>query len=299
MSPESEQIHSLLALGLTDLEARIYVFLLSTNLATGYRIAKAINRPAANTYEAIRSLQEKGALVVAEGKKRLCSPVPQDQFLSQIKGQFENQLAQAEASLKKTQSAMDERRIFQIRNVEQVMERSKLILGEAQEVILVDAFPQVIGRLSSDIQSAAKRGVEVYVKTYEPTRIRGAKNVCDPRSSQLLSVYPGEWLRIVADGHEHLLAYLTHNCTRVSHAFFSTNCFLSLMEHFDLWTEHHMAKLGQAIDTGASQKTVSRILSEHRRSRREKLSGYRALASGLMPESGVDPAKPVRKKEEE
>jgi len=51
----------LVPFGFTNLESEIYVFLLGESPATGYRIAQAIGKPAANTYKAIESLRlEKG-----------------------------------------------------------------------------------------------------------------------------------------------------------------------------------------------------------------------------------------------
>jgi hypothetical protein len=296
MELESKQIQPLLSLGLTDLEARIYIYLLSDNPATGYQIAKAVGKPAANTYEAIRSLLEKGALVVEEGKTRVCCAVPLKQFLSQLKRQFDSHLTQAESNLQERMPIIDEKRIYQIRNVEQVLERFRHILETAREIILIDAFPQILKPLKEQIQSAADRGIEVFVKSYKPVRIRGVKTVCDPRGSSLLSVYDGDWLRVVADGHNYLLAYFTNDCRTVGQAVWSANSFISLMEHFDLWTEIHMARLGRAIEAGAGLKSIHRVFSEHRRSRRERLSGYKAFVCCFAPEPEANRESVNRKK---
>ncbi len=282
----NRHIQPLLSLGLTDLEARIYIFLLSANPATGYRIARAVGKPAANIYEAIRSLEEKGALVVDEGKKRLCSPVPLKQFLSQVRRHLENQINLAETNLEHIRRDTDDKRIYQIRSIEQVLERSRNIINTARVVTLVDAFPQILEPLISHIEASARKGVEVFVKSYKPVKIRGAKTTCDPRGSFLLSVYPGDWLRIVADGHEHLLAYLTDQCRRVSNAVWSASSFTSLMEHFDMWTEFHMARLAIAVETGSNQNVIRRILAEHRRSRRERLPGYKMLVGRFGIKAG-------------
>jgi hypothetical protein len=45
-----EPSKALMALGFTELEARIYTFLLQESPATGYRIAQAIQKPVANTW---------------------------------------------------------------------------------------------------------------------------------------------------------------------------------------------------------------------------------------------------------
>jgi sugar-specific transcriptional regulator TrmB len=278
MDHDTVGIQPLMNLGLTELESRVYAYLLSENPATGYRIAKAVGKPAANTYEAIRSLESKGALVVNEDKKRLCSPVPLRQFLAQTKRQFESHLLLAESRFLNLESISGDQRIYQIRNVDQVMERCRSIFETAEKIVLVDAFPRILTRLKTHLEKAIQRGVEVFVKTYEPMKISGAKTVCDPRRPSLLSVYSGDWLRAVADGHRCIHAYFTDN-VEVSQAIWSASGFVSLMGHFDLWTEFYMAKVARAIENGASERTIKRILSEHRRSRREHLTGYQTLKS--------------------
>ena len=49
-------------LGLTTLEAQIYVFLLQHSPATGYKIAKAIGRSFPSTYKALASLDSAGSV---------------------------------------------------------------------------------------------------------------------------------------------------------------------------------------------------------------------------------------------
>ena len=67
---------ALVPFGFTALESEIYVFLLGESPATGYRVAQGINKPAANTYKAIQTLQSKGAILVEEGSSRFCRAVP-------------------------------------------------------------------------------------------------------------------------------------------------------------------------------------------------------------------------------
>ena len=66
----------LVSLGFTALAAEIYAWLPEEAPVTGYRIAQAIGKPAPNVYKAIETLETKGAVMVDEGKSRLCRPVP-------------------------------------------------------------------------------------------------------------------------------------------------------------------------------------------------------------------------------
>src|SRR3974377_860031 len=84
-----QAIHALTDFGFTDLEAEVYVFLLQEWPAPGYRGAHALGKPVANTYKAIESLQNKGAILVDEGANRLCRAVPAEELLSQLERNFQ------------------------------------------------------------------------------------------------------------------------------------------------------------------------------------------------------------------
>jgi hypothetical protein len=67
-----ESVRHLSTLGFTELEAAVYTFLVESSPATAYRVAQGIGRPVANTYKAVESLQQKGAVLVDETGTRLC-----------------------------------------------------------------------------------------------------------------------------------------------------------------------------------------------------------------------------------
>jgi len=64
------------ALGFTETEALIYGYLVENSPATGYRISHDIGKQPPNTYKAIASLEDKGAIIVEVGERKLCRAVP-------------------------------------------------------------------------------------------------------------------------------------------------------------------------------------------------------------------------------
>ena len=92
-------VQPLVDLGFTELEARIYLCLLQTSPLTGYAVAKAIGKPAANTYQAIEGLARKSVIIVDEGENRLCRAVEPDQVLTRLEkenARLKKLLAEAE-----------------------------------------------------------------------------------------------------------------------------------------------------------------------------------------------------------
>ena len=62
-----EHVNALCELGFTEIEALVYAYLAQGGPATGYRISHAIGKPTANTYKAIATLGQQGAVQVDEG----------------------------------------------------------------------------------------------------------------------------------------------------------------------------------------------------------------------------------------
>src|SRR4051794_36879141 len=57
----------LLGFGYTELESRLYCDLLRHGPAGGYRLAQRIGKAAANVYQALKSMERKGAIGRSEG----------------------------------------------------------------------------------------------------------------------------------------------------------------------------------------------------------------------------------------
>ncbi len=109
-----DSVKALADLGFTHLEAEIYAFLLQESPATGYRIAQAIGKPAANTYKAIQTLEQKGAVIVEDGTSRMCRAISSEELLSQLSRDFESKRTTAMASLSRLGHATTDERIYQV-----------------------------------------------------------------------------------------------------------------------------------------------------------------------------------------
>ena len=93
--PPSDYIEPLLELGFTEIEARVYGFLVEDSPATGYRISHAIGKQPPNTYKAIASLEAKGAILVEKGETKQCRAVPPEELLENLERRFRSQRALA------------------------------------------------------------------------------------------------------------------------------------------------------------------------------------------------------------
>jgi sugar-specific transcriptional regulator TrmB len=268
----------LVALGFTTLEAETYAFLLRESPVTGYRIAQALRRPAPNIYKALESLEVKGAVLVEDGDSRLCRPVPPDELLSQLERRFREQRARAERVLSLPPEAAGDDRVYTLRSAAQVLERARGMLRRCAEVALADAFPLALEALRPDLESAAARGVQVAVKAYAPAEVAGARVVLDSASDRVLERWPGQWLNLVVDGREHLIAFLTADGRGVRQAVWSGSAVLSWVYHSALSSEIVLDDVRNRLGAGADAAEAARAADAAEELKTLHAPGYRELA---------------------
>jgi sugar-specific transcriptional regulator TrmB len=208
MTVDQECAAVLTNLGLTTLEAQIYVFLLQHSPATGYRVAKEIGRSFPSTYKALASLQAKGAVLVDDGATRLSRAVPVDELMAQLDRRFREHRLTASTTLDRLPKSPVDNRIYQLTSSDQVYERARKMLVECQQRALLELFPEPLAALKEPIEETAARGMDVTARIYESGTIRGVRIVRSPYGAENLRTFRTQWLSVLIDGRQFLLAHL-------------------------------------------------------------------------------------------
>ena len=219
------------ALGFTETEALVYGYLVENSPATGYRISHAIGKQPANTYKALRSLEDKGAIIVEAGKTNLCQAVPPDELLDSLEKQFHQHRLEAKRELEVLPSPSVYAGIFHLTSVEQVIQRATTMIGDATSIVLCDLSPGPCELMTSVLREAAKSGVLVACHVYADEEIEGVHTL-NMTDSDLESIdWPGQQISVVVDSREHLLGLLAMDMEEVREAVWSSSNFLSCMQH--------------------------------------------------------------------
>lgn len=184
----TDGIASLVALGFTDLEARVYAHVVAEGPATGYRIAAGTGKPVANTYKAIESLERKGAVLVEDGATRIVRAVDPDQVLDALARSHEGERKKAKAALKRAAKVEEDGRTYAIGGEEQALHRARQMLAEATLVALLRAPSALRAELKEDLTDAEGRGVDV-------AEIEGEGLTLTIDASQCLIAPDGIWTR--------------------------------------------------------------------------------------------------------
>ena len=285
MSP-SPELQPLVELGFTELESEIYTWLVENSPATGYRTARGLGKPTANTYKALDSLSEKGAILAEDGPSRLYRAVTANELLESMDRRFRDQKERAATLLSGLKPSPDDELVYHLNTPGQVFERFRQMLDRCEEVALLDLFPEPAKQLKSDIEAAAKRGAVVAVKLYEPLDLEGAEIFVDPAGIETLSRWPGHWANGVIDGKEHLLSLLSADGHRVHQAVWSGNVYISWAYHSGLAFELLYPAVIQELRKSVSKVELESIFERLSHMRTLNAPGYRILMQRFGEETG-------------
>jgi sugar-specific transcriptional regulator TrmB len=249
------------ALGFTEIESLVYAYLVENSPATGYRVSRGIGKQLPNTYKAIETLANKGAIVIEEGEKRLCQAVPPDEMLRTLDSRFQEHRREADRELKTLAKPREYGGIFHLRTVDQVIERGSAMLDRARRIVLCDLFPGPLEILKEALVATAQRDVLVVCRQYGRVQMPGVMTLPLDEPDPALESWLGQQISIVVDAEEHLIGLLSDDMESVCEAVWSDSTFLSCMHHNHLAAEIQIMKQssGRAGSDTAADQILDRI----------------------------------------
>ncbi|WP_182912828.1 TrmB family transcriptional regulator [Paracoccus onubensis] len=157
----ADVISDLRKLGLTEYEARVYFQLLCASPATAYEIAKAANLPRPNTYNALESLVQRGAVLpVSESPARYVA-APPEQFLESVARRTSTLCTAITSRLKDVARPIDDQYVWTLRGVTNVHDKIASLIDGSQESLMIKASDEILRRHTDSLRAAAERGVEM------------------------------------------------------------------------------------------------------------------------------------------
>ncbi len=192
-------------LGFSSNEAKVYGTLVKHKVLNGYEVAKLSGVARSLVYEVINRLVAKGAVVRLDGDPNFYKPVEYVELIRAIKEENERNIACAERELKQlaTESAEADY-VMNIVGEEKYLAKAKELIDGAQAEISLSIWCEPFETLRGNIQNAIKRGVKVYVFTFESIYVVGA-TVYSYNISDVTTLFPYRRTTIIVDGGECLV----------------------------------------------------------------------------------------------
>jgi len=274
---DKRSLELLTGLGFNQLEAEVYLHLLTQPPSTAYKIGKQINKPTANVYKAIDSLSEKGAILVEDNKNKQCRAVKPGEFIAQ----YEATVLEKTSEIGRLLHTMDyqpfDENSYTMRSAPQVFEKFRTMMRKCDRIAVVDAFPDALQKVADCIKEAVNRGVEVYIEAYSPVEIGGAHVSCSEVGPKALSHWKSQQLNLVIDGEEHLIALLSSDLKKVKQATWSNNLYMSCILHAGCLREQSLVQIMNSVGQPGFEKAVMEILEKQQFFFNSEIPGFNKL----------------------
>ena len=271
-------ITELCELGLSRLEATIYLHLLRQPRSTGYRVARDLGKAAANVYAALESLRTKGVIAPEQGGSRAWRALPVASLERVFAERVRERTRRLADVLVDWREEGDDVGIYHLGEPEQVFAHAQEMLARAQTVAIGDLFPGPLTKLKPAIEEAAERGVSIAVQAYAPASLHGAEVVVGPRGRGVLARWPGQWLQLVVDGSELLVALLSLDGRQVQYSMWTKSPHLAWAGHSALSGDLLATRLVAALEAGMPPRALRALArSLQKRFRPPDAEGYRRL----------------------
>jgi len=217
-------------LGLSELEATIYIWLLENRRSTGYKISGKIGKPVANTYKALKSLQNKGAVIRDETTgTSYFDTIPVEEFLNKIENEFSRKKERIIDEVKQLDVIQEKTGIFELDSIELMYEKAASIIKSAETSLLIDGHPAPMNMLKDCILAKRNADIPILLKNYDELEFEGIKQLHNPNTEMHLGGLQAQWIVVIKDATEALLAFFDHSGEELKHCIWIRDPYISLI----------------------------------------------------------------------
>ena len=254
-------------LGLSELEANIYHWLLGNQRSTGYKIAGQIAKPVANTYKALKSLQNKGAVISDDSKgTTYFETIPIEEFLNKIESEFNRKKEKIIKEVEKLETRQDNTGIYEIKSIELVYEKAASMIKSAQNTLLIDGFPAPMKKIKQYLTEERASDVSIYVKNYSGDDIAKVHQLKASFDDLPISELNGQWLIVLKDTNESLLAFFNKDGSELIHAVWTQDPFISFILFNGSAYEFNFTEIYEQIKSNDNNKmaNINQIIERYK-----------------------------------
>jgi len=160
-------------LGLTPYEAKAYLVLLRNKVMTSTQISKEAHIPQPRVYDVLKSLEDKGLVIVSEGRPKLYRVEEPRKALKKLADRIVEKVKEDYLSLvdvleemyaSKAEEAREE--IWKLNSPSRIYDKILDVISEAQVELLISAYDHMLDKLKPRLKKLSRKGVSICLITY-------------------------------------------------------------------------------------------------------------------------------------
>ncbi len=251
-------------LGFTPVEASVYISLLKDSPQTGYKISTDLCKSRSQTYQALKSLETKRAIIRLEGTQHgEYIPVPIQTLMEEKEKEFKQQKTDIITALKDIGTEPHQEHIFRIAKLDQLYNKAESMIKEAKSMILVDTDQAPLENIHHLLNARAQEGIKVLIETPNDPIIDSCYHVKLNMFSAKDFAWNADWLCLSIDGEQFLISLLKKDTGELIHAIWSGNPYLSPWVFNGMLNEFSFRVIMDLLETGTDLQTVRNNIQEY------------------------------------
>lgn len=198
-----DEASKLLDFGFSQYETACYLALVAEHPSNGSRLSKASGVARSRIYDVLRNLTRKGFVFEVEPGQYV--PLPPDELRKRIQSRFETNLSILESQFDAFSTKNDYEYLLTLQGYENVMEKARDIIVNAQQELYVRLFPETGQELEKHLKDASARGVGIRYIAMGKISLSFDCQIIHPGSDGIREKIGGESIDIIADKREALV----------------------------------------------------------------------------------------------
>ncbi len=187
-------------LGFSQNEEKVYTTLLRNKMLNGYEIAKLSGVSRSLVYEVVNRLVGKGILIRLEGEPNYYIPLEYDKLIARMKKESEEAIDRAEEFLKGLADGKENGDyVLNIVGYDKFLKKAAALIDGAAGEISLSIWQNEFEFLHGALENAVKRGVKVYIFTFEKIDLEGAV-IFSYRLGDASRLFPYRRMTLIVDG---------------------------------------------------------------------------------------------------
>lgn len=183
-------------------EAKVYVTLLQNKALNGYEIAKLSGVSRSLVYDVIERLLNKGFIIKSAGAVNYYVALDYNKVFEKIDNENRKNLLNAETNLKLlSKKDNDNEFIFNIRGFDKFIEKAKEKIKLAKQEISLSIWKQDFAYLRDDLSKALRRGVKVYIFSFEDITLDNAE-IFTYKVKDASNLFPYRRISLIIDNND-------------------------------------------------------------------------------------------------
>lgn len=264
---DAELISLLVEIGFNQIEANVYLALLKESPLTGYKIASQTTKSRSNVYQALKSLEQKGAVVELQANRsKQFKAVAIELVLQQKEREFQSKKETISTAFHNLKQTEDDDVIYKLNTVSQVYAKSIEMIRKAEKIIFLDAQLLQLSQIDSALQEVAARGVKVAVLGSSKYPLTGCEVFeFQPYAPEgkTYDPWPINWYCLAVDGREFLIATFRENNEDLIYAIWSNNSYITGWIFSDMLYEIAFNNIIRMFQSGLTREEIWQGINDY------------------------------------